>query len=187
MNQALAVGLGLTSLVLAGCLACGASRPEAKAVSAKAPHDGELMFPAGYSSWPVFLANVQRPDAKQVRDLYINPTGASVADGQRFPNGTTMVMELYKAKLDGDTPVAGADGKMVKGEMAKIFVMQKGEGWGQSVPEPLRNGNWVFSAFGPDGKPLAEDFSTCRACHAPVAGRDFTHRLDEYMQQRGKR
>lgn len=187
MNHALAGSLGLTSLVLAGCMACGMSKPEAKAVSAKGPQDGELMFPAGYPSWPVFLSHVQRPDAKQVRDLYINPTGANVPDGQPFPNGTTMVMELYNAKLDGDRPVTASDGTIVKGELAKVFVMQKGEGWGQSGSIPLRNGNWAFSAFGPDGKPVAEDFSKCRACHAPVAGKDFTHRLDEYLQQREKR
>jgi hypothetical protein len=58
--------------------------------------------------------------------------------------------------------------------------MEKQEGWGQAVPDNLKNGTWVFAAYGSDGKPLAEDFTTCRACHAPLAQKDFVHRYDEF-------
>ncbi|HBR49280.1 MAG TPA: hypothetical protein DEA71_04270, partial [Nitrospira sp.] len=102
-------------------------------------------------------------------------------------NGTVMVMELYKAKLDGETPVVGPDGKLVKGDLTKVFVMAKGEGWGQDVPENLRTGNWVFAAYGPDGLALAEDFSKCRGCHAPLAMKDFVLRYDEYFEKRAAR
>ena len=44
-------------------------------------------------------------------------------------------MELYKAQLEGGAPVTGADGKLVKGNLAKVFVMGKGNGWGQDVPD----------------------------------------------------
>ena len=154
-------------------------------VSTSKPKDGELALPGDYKSWPRFLSEVQRPDAKQVRELYINPAGAKTSRGQAFPSGTVMVMELYKkAQLEGETPVTGVDGKLVKGNLAKVFVMGKGDGWGQDVPEPLRNGAWVFSAYGPDGKSLAEDFTKCRAGHAPLAQKDFVPRYDEYFDTR---
>ncbi len=35
------------------------------------------------------------PDAMQVREHYINPTGVKMSRGQAFPSGTVMVMELY--------------------------------------------------------------------------------------------
>jgi hemoglobin len=133
------------------------------------------------------LSEIQRPDTKQVRELFVNTLGAKTNAGQPFPNGTVMVMELYKAKLDGETLVTGPDGKLVKGDLAKIFLMAKGEGWGQDVPENLRTGNWVFSAYGPDGKVLAEDFGKCRACHVPLAIKDFVHRYDEYFEKRAAR
>jgi hypothetical protein len=38
--------------------------------------DGELAVPADYKSWPKFLSAVQRPDAKQVREIYMNPVAA---------------------------------------------------------------------------------------------------------------
>jgi hemoglobin len=151
------------------------------------PKDGELALPADYKTWPKFLSEVQRPDVKQVRDLYVNPKGTKAAPGQPFPNGTVMVMELYKAKAEGEELAKGGDGKLVKGDLAKVFVMGKDEGWGQDVQENLKNGTWVFAAYGPDGKPLAEDFTKCRACHAPLARKDFVHRYDEYFEARAKK
>lgn len=64
-----------------------------------------------------------------------------------------MVMELCKAQLEGETPVTGVEGKLVKGNLAKVFVMGKGDGWG-------------------------------RACHAPLAQKNFVHRYGEYFDTR---
>jgi hypothetical protein len=162
--------------------------PSGAAMPAKVvPKDGELALPADYKSWPKFLSEVQRPDAKQVRELYVNPTGARAKQGDAFANGTVMVMELYKAKAEGEALAKGPDGKLVKGDLAKVFVMGKDAGWGQDVPDNLKNGTWVFAAYGPDGKALAEDFTKCRACHAPLAQKHFVHRYDEYLAARSKR
>ncbi len=150
---------------------------------AAAPKDGEVALPADYAGWPKFLSGVQREDAKQVRELYVNPGGAKACPNGSFANGTRLVMELYKAKTEGETVLKGADGTLIKGDLAKVFVMEKNEGWGQDVPDNLKNGNWVFGAYGPDGKALAEDFTKCRACHAPLAQKDFVHRLEEFCAQ----
>ena len=86
--------------------------------------------------------------------------------------------------LGASAPASCADGKLIKGDLAKVFVLGKGEGWGQEVPDNLKNGNWVFAAYGSDGKALAEDFAKCRACHAARAVKDFEHRYDEYFEKR---
>ncbi len=191
MHQSIVMSLLVLGGVVAGCADCGgrhglSAQPASMAAGPAlvGPKDGELPYPSDYRQWNPFLREVQRPDVKQVRDIYINRIGSQVEAGQPFADGSIMVMELYKVKTDGEVLVSGADGKLVKGELSKIFVMQKGDGWGQQMPDNLKNGNWVFSAFGPDGKPLAEDFTKCRACHAPMAGKDFTPRLDEYLQAR---
>ena len=148
------------------------------------PKDGELPYPVDYKSWPRFLSDVQRPDIKQVRELYINPKGVKASAGEEFPYGTVFVMENYKAKEKSDgTPEMNADGRLMKSELSKIFVMAKGEGWGKDVPDNLKTGSWVYSAFGSDGKPLAEDFTKCRECHIPMAQQDFVQRYDEYFEQ----
>ena len=74
--------------------------------------------------------------------------------GEEFPNGTISVMEIYKVREAADgTPLKGADGKFVKGELSKIGVMGKGAGWGESVTPPeLRNGDWVYSMYMADRK-----------------------------------
>jgi hypothetical protein len=154
-------------------------------VATKKLNDGELALPADYKSWSKFLSEVQRPDAKQVRDIYVNPLGHRTAAGGSFPNGTLFVMENYAAKPKADgTLEQGADGKLVKGNLLSVFVMGKGEDWGEGAPADLKNGNWVYTAFKGDGQPSGADTKPCRACHLPIAQKDFVHRYDEYFSKR---
>jgi len=186
--------LGGLLLNLAGCNTMESSgnkmsgeKPAGMAAAAtQSGPDGTLALPADYKSWPKFLTDIKKEEAKQVRDIYINPAGARTSAGQSFPNGTIMVMEIYKAKMDGDKLAVGADGKLVKGDLAKVFVMGKEQGWGNNVPENLKNGDWAYAAYDASSKPLMEDFTKCRACHMPLAQKDFVHRYDEYFQSRGR-
>lgn len=158
---------------VAGCASPPATKPL---------NDGDLAIPAGYSSWSKFLGAVQRPDAKQVREIYVNSTGAGATAAKGFGDGTVFVMENYAAAANPDgTLKTGADGKLVKGDLLRVFVMGKGEGWGQGVPEALRNGNWVYSTYLANGQKGPEDIATCRACHLPLKDKDFVHRYDEHF------
>ena len=180
------VMVGGLLLTVAACESPQSTQPKmGTAPMAAMPADGGVPLPAEYKSWPKFLSYVQKPDNKQVREVYINPTGAKTMQGQNFPNGTAMVMEIYKAKTDGDQLVKDMDGKLIKGDLAKVFVMGKNEGWGQGVPDNLKNGSWLYAAYGPDGAKLMEDFGECRACHQPQFKKDFVHKYDEYFQTRG--
>ena len=163
----------------------------AQMANAKGPaplvKDGELAVPADYKSWPKFLLGVDRPDVKQIRDLYINPIGAKTKAGEKFANGTIAVMELYKAELEtGDTLKKSSDGKLVKGALLKVFVMGKDAGWGDAAPEGLKNGDWVYAGYAADAKTATtDDPKTCRACHLPLGeAKDYIHRYDEYFQKR---
>lgn len=173
----------LTTLVVAALLASCSVTPSAPP---KMLNDGELPVPDDYRSWPKFLGDVARPDAKQVRDIWINPVGARARSGEAFPNGTLIVMELYAAKLNADgTPLTGTDGKLSKDKLLKVFIMGKHAGWGQAVPEGQRNGNWIYSAFLADAKtPSGDPIAPCRACHLPLTDKDFVHRYDEYFNAR---
>jgi hemoglobin len=101
-----------------------------------------------------------------------------------FSNGTQFVMEIYSAKKTADgTFEKDAAGMLLKDKPAKVFVMGKGEGWGQDVPDNIKTGAWVYAAYGPDGQPLKANFAECRACHVPLAQKDFVHRYDEYFEK----
>jgi hemoglobin len=169
------------AVILAGCVQTPPPAPVAKL------KDGELTVPADYKTWPKFLSAVQRPDVKQVREIYINPVGAKAVKGGAFPDGTVSVMELYKAQEAADgTPIKGPDGAMVKGALLKVFVMGKSAGWGESAPAGLANGDWIYSAYLADGKTTSpEPIVACRACHLPLGNaKDFVHRYDEYFDKR---
>ena len=156
-------------------------------MQSKAPlKDGDPVVPANYKAWPKMLADVQRPDAKQVRDMYIDPAGNKTKAGDSFPDGTVMVMENYAAVANADgTLVTGPDGKLVKGPLLRVFVMEKGKGNGMNVPEALRNGDWVYASYGADGMKTADPLVPCRACHLTLGAKvDFVQRYDEYFQKR---
>ena len=177
--------LAAATLLLAACAPMTASAPPpiAPAVApAVAPKDGELAAPAGYRGWAKFLSAVQRPDAKQVREIYMNPAAAAATAAAGFPNGTVFVMENYTAAANANgTLRQGADGKLVKGDLLRVFVMGKNAGWGASAPEGLKNGDWIYAAYLADGAKAPESTQTCRACHLPLASKDFVHRYDEFF------
>lgn len=180
----------LRTLALVLPAAVAATLVGCSAMQAPAPMpmyaDGELPLPTGYQSWPKFLSSIQRADAKQIREIYMNNAAQKGTAAAGFPNGTVFVMENYAAKAAADgTLENGPDGKLVKGPLLRVFVMGKNPGWGQSVPEALRTGNWVYSSYLADGKKGPEDLNTCRGCHVPHAAKDFVLRYDEFFQQRG--
>ena len=146
--------------------------------------DGELPIPANYKSWTKFLSEIQRPDAKQVREIYVNPVGQKGTAEKGFPNGTVFVMENYSARAAADgTLMKGADGKLVKGDLLRVFVMGKDAGWGAGAPEGLKNGDWIYAAYLGDGKASADNTATCRGCHLPLANlsrRSTTPRLETH-------
>jgi Cytochrome P460 len=178
------LALACLALSLAACSPMPAQPPVAPVVQLK---DGELAVPANYRSWPKFLSAVQRPDAKQVREIYMNTAAGSGTAANGFPNGTVFVMENFAAAENPDgTLKLGADGKLVKAALLRVFVMGKNEGWGASAPEGLKNGDWIYAAYLASGEKAADSTIACRACHLPLtASKDFVHRYDEYFSKAG--
>ena len=175
--------LASLGLALAACSPMPAQPPIAPVKPVAQLKDGELPVPAGYKSWPKYLSAVQRPDAKQVREIYMNTVATAGTAAKGFPNGTVFVMENYAAAANPDGSLQqGADGKLVKAQLLRVFVMGKNEGWGASAPEGLANGDWIYAAYLASGEKSADSTLTCRACHLPLtASKDFVHRYDEYF------
>jgi hypothetical protein len=133
--------------------------------------DRRVGFPSGYATAftnYLSLDRVQNPD--QIIRLFANET--AVAAGQRgedLPNGSVLVGEIYAARKDGDGNVMTSSlGRRIRDKLVAIAVMEKQAGWGAQFPEELRNGDWDFAIFSPDGKPLDKDLNACRSCHAPL-------------------
>lgn len=175
----------MMALAVACMASGGAILPDMASAGAPAAvvNDGELALPADYAKWPIFLKNVQRPDLKQIRDIYINPQG--LKSSRPFAYGTMMAMELHSVKTGADgRPELDAGGKLQKQGLSKIFLMGKGPGWGQGVAPELRTGEWAYAAFDPGGKSLGKDASSCRGCHVPLKDSDYVARVPEFEAAR---
>lgn len=176
MLISMTVGLAVSGTVQADLY------PRADAAPA-ALNDGELALPGDYAAWPVYLRNVQRPDLKQIRDIYINPQG--LKSSRPFAYGTTFVMELHAVKTGADgKPELDAQGNLQRQGLSKVFVMGKGPGWGQAVPPERRTGEWVYAAYDAGGKSLGKDMTACRGCHVPLKDTDFVARVADFEKAR---
>lgn len=135
----------------------------------------KVVFPSGYKS-QILYTTVDRDDNKQVRDLYAPPEAIKAAKaGQPLPNGTVIAMEVYRAKVDEKSqPIKDGKGRYIKSDLFGIFVMEKRTGWGAEYPENLRNGEWEYARFTPEGKPhQPPDTKPCLECHKPYGKQDF--------------
>ena len=143
-----ALALAATVAVLAGCAAV-------KQQAVALVRDGELPMPADDKAWSKFLSAIQRSDAKQVREIYMNPNakGGSAAAG--FPDGTVFVMGKN----------AGWGQEVAEPLKNGNWIYASYLASGQKGPENLGTCRACHA-------PLTQ-------------GKDFVHRYDEHFSQRG--
>lgn len=151
------------------------------AVSAQ---DNQIPFPENYATSFVnylSLDRVQNPD--QTIRLFANDIAMQgPGEDGKLPYGSILVAEVYKARKDDNGEVIKSSlGRRLRGDFALIAVMQREEGFGDNFPEGLKNGDWDFAAFKPDGSIADKELNECRACHAPLV--DTNHLFSyEHLQ-----
>jgi hypothetical protein len=134
----------------------------------------------------VLYAEVDRPDVKQVRRLFAAPgTARGARPGAPLPGGALLTMEIYAVRTDDrGEPLRDGNGRLVRGDLTAVFVMEKRAGWGAEYPDDLRNGEWEYARFGADGRPGAADTRACLACHKPRADQDYVFSLEKLIGAR---
>lgn len=177
--------LSLAAVGLVACYNSGTTMTGDRMAAVK--KDGDIALPADYIKWPKFVSTIDK-DSGHVREIYINPKGYEAKEGSVFPYGTVSVMAIYFAKKDGmGKVVKDKNGRLVKANLEKVFVMEKGVGWGKAQSEgTIDNGDWLYAAYKPDGTPATSDFTGCRECHLPLAGDDYMARYDEHFDYKAK-
>jgi plastocyanin len=117
-----------------------------------------------------------RYDVKQYRELYATDGALEAAKaGKPLPTGTVLTLIQFKAKVDPQgAPLKDANGRFFKGDIIAVAVMEKRAGWGAEYPADVRNGEWEYAVFSPDGK-LNEkaNYKACFQCHKPHEKIDF--------------
>ena len=169
------------SRVLVSIAAAGAGLAAVAVVSQTLvpPGPNKLAFPAEWDKG-VLYATVDRHDTKQYREFY-GPADAVKAarEGKPIPNGTILTLAAYAAKLDAEgKPVKDANGRFVKDKLVAVNSMQKQAGWGNDIPAEIRNGDWIYQSFTPDGKVNDKaNLAACYQCHLPFAKDDYLTNL----------
>lgn len=140
-------------------------------LGAASADEPRISFPAGYRQFDNYLSLDRVQNHDQIIRLFANDIAREAArEGRDLPNGSVIVGEVYKAKKDQDGNVIESSlGRRLRDKLAAVAVMQKGEGWGDEFSPELRNDDWDFAIFSPDGKRLNKDLNACRSCHAPLA------------------
>ena len=138
----------------------------------------------------VLYSVLDQPDIKELREAYINPEAfKALKPGQPLPNGTILSLPTFKALVDDKGElVRDPNGRLVRGRLDRVVVMEKRTGWGTEYPEELRNGEWEYARFLGDGRrdPRA-DIKGCFECHKPEAQRDFVFTLADILKARATR
>jgi len=140
-----------------------------------------LAFPENYKASFVKYHTINFPATKQVRYYYANRASLDAAKaGKPQPDGSYLFAEVYTAKLDAEgKPVTGPDGFYVAEKPLFYTAMGTGAGWGNDIPEALRNGNWNYAVFTLDKQHRPINQAECLACHKPLDSTSYVFTLKQ--------
>lgn len=132
-------------------------------------------FPDGYADSFTRYTTISFPERKQVRHYWANDAALDAARaGGPYPAGAYFLVEIHSTELDdAGLPVEGADGHFIEAALAGFTAMEKSPGWGDEVPEILRNDDWRYAVFTPAGERRTANEAPCLACHKPLTETDY--------------
>jgi cytochrome c553 len=141
-----------------------------------------VSFPEGYKESFTQYHTISFAATKQVRHYYANKVAVAAAKaGKPLPDGSVLFAEVYAAKLGADgKPVTGGDGNFVGEKLVAYTAMAREPGWGNDIPEMLRNENWNYAVFTTD-KQLRPGVNQaeCLGCHKPLDKVSYTFTLKQ--------
>jgi cytochrome c553 len=142
-------------------------------------------FPDGYKETFTKYHTINFPATKQVRYYYANKAAVAAAKaGRPLPDGSVLFTEVYAAKLDGSgKPATGGDGFYAADKLIFYTAMARDAGWGNDIPEMLRNADWNYAVFTTDKQQRpGVNQAECLACHKPLDNASYTFTLKQIAE-----
>ena len=143
----------------------------------------EIQFPKDYKKHTLYyMGDRVAPNDGQTIRIYANDIAVQgmQRDG-KFPYGSVLTAEVYKAKKDEDGDVIESTlGRRLEGQLAVVAVMEKIKGAGEKWKGDLNNGDWDFATFKPDGTVAKKDLAKCAECHAPLKDSQHVFSIEHF-------
>jgi cytochrome c553 len=180
-----AIATQLSADDIANVAAYFASQPGATgAKSALLPNvaNTHVSFPEGYKESFTKYHTISFPATRQVRYYYANKAAVAAAKaGKPLPDGSVLFAEVYAAKIGADgKPATGGDGHFVAEKLVAYTAMARDAGWGNDIPEMLRNENWNYAIFTADKQHRpGVNQAECLGCHKPLDKVSYTFTLKQ--------
>jgi cytochrome c553 len=135
---------------------------EATALAARRP---QMTFPADFPQ--AYVSYYTQEEDKNVTRYYANPIAVEAARaGKPLPNGSIIMVE-------------GRSGDVV----TYYSGMQARAGWGASIPDLLRNGDWGYALFNAQKvRGEKNNYAMCLGCHKSVAADSFVFTLNKLKE-----
>jgi cytochrome c553 len=142
----------------------------------------KVAFPQDYKQSFTKYHTINFLPAKEVRYYYANSAAVTAAKAEKpLPDGSVLFAEVYSAKLDDNkSPIIGADGFYLPDQLLRYTAMEREVGWGDVIPELLRNENWNYAIF-TTAKQYQQGVNQaeCLACHKPLSDVSYTFTLKQ--------
>ena len=147
--------------------------------------ENKITFPDDYQDTFTLYSKVSQAGPKRVRHNYGNEAALQALDDQgMLADGAFIVTEIYSAKLDDSgNPVTGDDGHFVADKLVALAVMEKRHGYGDAIPEILRNGDWIYAIFSPEKERRPFNHAACLACHKPLHDADYLFSYQDFVDR----
>lgn len=154
-----------------------AAPPEAQAI-----RTSHMPFPRDFPGGFVLYLTLNDVEHALVKQHYINTVGLEAARaGKPLPDGTVVLQVNYRARLGADgQPVADRQGAWATDRIESYTAMESRAGWGQELPEWLRNARWNYGKFTPAKVPDRDaNQAVCLACHRRQALVSYVYTFNE--------
>ena len=152
-----------------------------------------ISWPENYAAHFIRYQSVDKPAGDKpakTRVMYVNRQAFAQAKAEQpLPEGTILIMEDRTVELDDDgNPRTDSQGRFIPtNEIIAVIIQQKQAGWGELYPEALRNGDWEYAVFKPNGT-LKEnvEYEKCFACHKGQAAQDYNFTFTPFLSSVNK-
>lgn len=140
----------------------------------------DVTFPSTFpNDFEVYLTNADPASKVVVRDWANRAALDAARAGKPLPDDAIIVVQTSSGRMEGERLVADAP--------LSYAVFAARAGWGDRIPDLLRNGDWQFGAFSADGEQMLKNQAACLACHKPQAAQSFMFTYDSLATHAKKR